>query len=316
MRTRRLGSNGPDISVIGYGAWEIGGDAYGPNPDERELVSAIHAALDAGVNWVDTAEVYGKGNSESIVGRALSGRPDVLVATKVAPAPVGSGFRPEEVRRAVRGSLQRLGRDHIDLYQLHWPAGDNVCPVEETWSTMASLVDEGLVRHVGVSNFDRELIERCLGVRHVDSLQPQLSMLHRKNEELAAWSGSRGVGVVVYGPLAYGLLTGAVGADTKFEESDWRSGKDPNHSYYKDLFAPDRLPRNLGMVDALRPVAQRLDVSLGQLALAWVAQRPGVTSAIAGSRSRAHNQENAAAGDIALGDADVAEVESILDAVG
>jgi aryl-alcohol dehydrogenase-like predicted oxidoreductase len=189
MRTRQLGSRGPKISVIGYGAWEAGGDAWGPNDSEAAVIEAIQAGLDAGIDWIDTAEVYGDGVSERLVGKAIQGRrDDVVVATKVAPQPEGSGFRSDNVRKACEGSLERLGTDRIDLYQLHWP-DPQATPLEETWGAMAALQDEGKVGSIGVSNFDREQIERCLAIRHVDSLQPEFSMLNRENAELIRWCG-------------------------------------------------------------------------------------------------------------------------------
>ena len=176
MQTRRCGSQGPDLTVIGYGAWEAGGTSWGPNTSDDAVVGAICAALDAGINWIDTAEVYGDGVSERLVGKALAGRRDgVIVASKAAPAPEGSGFRPEQIRAACEASLSRLGIEVIDLYQLHWP--DEEIPVEEAWGTMAELQDSGKVRWIGVSNFDREQIQRCAAVRHVDSLQQEFSMI-------------------------------------------------------------------------------------------------------------------------------------------
>lgn len=310
MRLRKLGKRGPDISVVGYGAWEIGGESYGPNPSKDDVVRAVHAALDAGMNWIDTAEIYGGGRSEELAGEAIRGR-DALVATKVAPRPVGTGFSPKQVRRALETSLRRLRTDHVDLYQLHWLPEDTE-GLEETWGTMAALQDEGLVRHVGVSNFGIPEIERCMAIRHVDSLQPQLSMLHRHGETLSPWCEEHGVGVIVYGPLAYGLLTGAVTSDTKFARDDWRSGSDPEHSYYRDLFAPGRIERNLEIVERLKPIASRAGATMGQLALAWTFHRPGITAAIAGSRSPEHNRENAGAGDVELSEEVLAEIEDVL----
>src|SRR5947209_142743 len=160
MRTARLGSQGPEISVVGFGAWEAGGADWGPNESDDAVVAAIREALDAGMTWIDTAEVYGKGVSEELVGRAIDGRrDDVFVATKVAPGDEGSGFEPAQVRAACAGSLSRLRIDHIDLYQLHWPDSLGT-PIEDTWGAMSELQDAGLVRHIGVSNFDRSLIER------------------------------------------------------------------------------------------------------------------------------------------------------------
>lgn len=315
MKMRKLGTKGPEISVVGYGAWEIGGDAYGPNPDEKVIFRAINSALDAGVNWIDTAEVYGKGHSETLVGKLLKGRRDqVLIATKVAPGPDGSGFKPEEINKAVRKSLGRLKTDYIDLYQLHWTPDDDAWQVEETWGAMAGLIDEGLIRHIGVSNFNQETIERCLTVRHCDSLQPQYSMLHRQGEELYEWCASKGIGVIVYGPLAYGLLSGTITRDTVFDPDDWRSGKWPNQSYYKELFAPEQLDKYLKTIEELKIIAERKGITMGQLALAWVFGRPGVTAAIAGSRSPEHNRENAGAGDVKLSVEESEEIEKILGA--
>ena len=291
--------------MIGYGAWEAGGDAWGPNESEGVVVEAIQAGLDAGIDWIDTAEVYGNGVSERLVGKAIQGRrDDVVVATKVAPQPEGSGFRADEVRKACEGSLKRLDTDRIDLYQLHWPDEEGT-PLEETWGAMAALQDEGKVRSVGVSNFDREQIERCLAILHVDSLQPEFSTLNRENAELIRWCGEQGVGVVSYGPLAFGLLTGAITAGTLFPPGDWRGEKQAEGPFAD-------LARSLEVVDRLRPVADRLGCSLPQLGLAWNVHQPGVTAAIAGSRNPAHVHTNAAAGDIELDEATLAELDAIL----
>jgi aryl-alcohol dehydrogenase-like predicted oxidoreductase len=307
MQTKRMGAHGPEISVIGFGAWEAGGDAWGPNPSDDQVVEAMVAGFDAGITWIDTAEVYGDGRSEELVARAVDGRrDDVVVATKVAPRPEGTGFRRDEVRAACEGSLKRLGIDVIDLYQLHWP--DDV-PVEETWEAMAGLVDEGLVRHIGVSNFDRALIERCQAIRHVDSLQPHFSMLHLANRDLIRWCGEQGIGVVTYGALAYGLLTGAIDMDTRFDPADWRSGRGGN---YRRFFAPRKRERSLAVTDGLRPVADRVGVTVSGVALAWAFHQPGVTSAIAGSRDPQHVRENAAAGSVELDRAMLEELEEIL----
>ena len=299
---RRLGSAGPDLSAVGFGAWEAGGGAeWGSSPPEETVLAAIAAVFDTGISWIDTAEVYGKGRSEELVGRAIAGRRDeVLIATKVAPAPFGSGFRGDDVRRACEASLRRLGTNRIDLYQLHWP--DEGIPVEEPWTAMASLVDAGLVRWIGVSNFDRGLLERCEAIRHVDSLQQEFSMLERGDAELIRWCGDRGIGVVTYGPLAYGLLTGTITAATTFEPDDHRARPD-------SLFGPARRPGGLAVVDAMRPVAARLGCSLAQLAIAWNVHQPGVTSAIVGSRDARHVGDNAAAGAIELDAATLAELD-------
>jgi aryl-alcohol dehydrogenase-like predicted oxidoreductase len=305
MRRRRLGARGPELSVIGYGAWEAGGTAWGPNRSDETVIAAMRAGLDAGIDWIDTAEVYGDGVSESLVGRAVAGRRDeVTIASKVAPQPEGTGFAPAQVRAACEASLGRLDTDRIDLYQLHWTDGTGV-PLEDTWGAMAALQDAGLVRHIGVSNFDQSQIERCLALRHVDSLQPEFSMLTREHAKLIRWCGEQGVGVVSYGPLAYGLLAGAVTRETTFEPGDWRANAD--EAPFADL------DRSLAVVDGLRPVADRVGCTLPQLALAWNHHQPGVTAAIAGSRNPAHVAANAAAGDVELDETTLAEIDAILE---
>jgi myo-inositol catabolism protein IolS len=307
VRAAKLGSQGPDLSEIGFGAWEAGmGREWDDAPPEARVIEAIATVFETGINWIDTAEVYGRGTSERLVGRAVAGqRDEILIATKVAPAPDGSGFRAEQVQQACRKSLERLSTDRIDLYQLHWPDESGV-PIEETWGAMASLVDEGLVRSIGVSNFDRELIERCLALRHVDSLQQEFSMLVLDDRELIRWCGDRGIGVLAYGPLAYGLLTGAITATTTFARSDHRRVEK------ESLFRPGKRERSLAVVEAMAPIAERLGITVSQLALAWTVHQPGVTSAIAGSRNPDHVRSNAAAGEVVLDAATLVELEQIL----
>jgi aryl-alcohol dehydrogenase-like predicted oxidoreductase len=305
MRRHRLGAQGPEISVIGFGAWEAGGEQWGPNESEDVVIDAMRAAFDSGIDWIDTAEVYGQGTSERLVAKAIAGRRDDLtVATKVAPASEGSGLRPEQIRAACDGSLGRLGVEHIDLYQLHWPDETGI-PVEDSWGAMTELQDAGKVRWIGVSNFDRDLIERCRAIRQVDSLQQEFSMLNREDADLIRWCGETGTGVVTYGPLAFGLLTGAISKDTTFGPGDWRGTERDG------LFG--NLDGSLAIVDRLRPIADRLDCTLAQLALAWNVHQPGVTSAIAGSRNAGHVRTNAEAGDLELDEPTLKELDSALD---
>jgi aryl-alcohol dehydrogenase-like predicted oxidoreductase len=292
------------MSVIGFGAWEAGGTAWGPNVSDDAVIEAMRAASDAGMTWIDTAEVYGDGVSEGLVGRAVAGRRDeILVASKVAPGPEGSGFRPEEVLSACDASLARLGIDVIDLYQLHWPDETGV-PVEDTWGAMAELQDAGKVRWIGVSNFDRALIERCETIRHVDSLQQEFSMLALEDRALIRWCGEVGTGVVSYSPLGVGFLTGRYSREEALRIDDWRATE--------GWLQPDRLDRVFAIVEGIGPIAERVGVSMAQLALAWNWHQPGVTSAIAGSRSAAHTASNAEAGDVRLDDVALAEVEALL----
>ena len=310
MRKRQLGSNGPEISVIGYGAWEAGGMAWGANPPDEQTIEAIRTGIEAGIDWIDSAEVYGAGHSERLVGEAIKGHDDVLVFTKVAPRPAGTGFGAADIRKAAEASLERLGRDCVDLYQLHRP--DKSVPIEETWTAMAALVEDGLARFIGVSNFDQEQIERCETIHHVDSLQPPFSLLLQEGKsDLFPFCEANGTGILAYGPLGYGLLTGAVTRETVFGDDDWRGGKHGMSAYPK-LFAPGKLDRNLDIVEQLRPIADRVGCTLAQLALAWATSQPGVTGAIAGSRNPEHVKENATGGSVMLSEKDLEEIDAVV----
>ncbi|HYZ12800.1 MAG TPA: aldo/keto reductase [Actinomycetota bacterium] len=311
---RRLGSQAPTISVIGYGAWEAGSTEWGAAPPDAQVVQAMITAFETGVTWIDTAEIYGSGRSEELVAKAIKTWPDIKIFTKVASAPRGSGYRPGDVRRAAEASLRRLGRDVIDLYQLHW-LDETDTRLEETWSAMAALVDAGLVRWIGVSNFTQAAMERCERIRHVDSLQPHLSMLWQERLPLLSFSSRNGTGVIAYGPLAFGLLTGTITRRTRFPQGDWRSGSRGLRAY-DQLFAPHRLDRNLEVVERLKPIADRLGTSLAKLALAWVLHQPGVTGVIAGSRAPDHVRENASVGSVRLDPSVLAEIGSVLELRG
>jgi aryl-alcohol dehydrogenase-like predicted oxidoreductase len=310
MKRHKLGKNGPEISAIGFGAWEAGGQFWGPGPEDEHVIKAMQTGFESGMSWIDTAEVYGRGRSEELVAEAVRDYPDVLVFTKLAPRPNGSGFEAAGVRTGAENSLKRLGRDVIDLYQLHWPDGNT--PIEETWQAMAQLVDDGLVRHIGVSNFNTDLMQRCEMIRHVDSLQPHFSLVHRTPlEDLLPLCQKNGTGAIAYGPLGFGLLTGAITKDTKFADDDWRSGK-MGMGNYEALFAPRALEKNLALVEQLKRLAKDRGITVAQLALAWVFHQPGVTGAIAGSRSVDHTVENAMAGNVTLSEEDLDEIESLL----
>ena len=309
MKKQKLGKNGPEISAVGFGAWEAGGQFWGPGPEDEHVIKAMQAGFDAGMSWIDTAEVYGRGRSEELVAEAVRGYPDVLVFTKLAPQPNGTGFDAASVRAGAEKSLKRLGREAIDLYQLHWP--DSSTPIEETWTAMAQLVDDGLVKSIGVSNFNVELLDRCEKIRHVDSLQPHFSMVHRDpQKDLLPWCDEHGTGSIAYGPLGFGLLTGAITVDTTFPDDDWRSGK-MGMGDYQGLFAPKARKRNLELVEQLKRLATDRGITVAQLSLAWVFHQRGVTAAIAGSRSAAHTGENAGGGDVNLSQEDLDEIESL-----
>jgi aryl-alcohol dehydrogenase-like predicted oxidoreductase len=307
MEQRQLGSRGPQLSTIGFGAWAVGGPGgkfnWGPQ-DDSDSIAAIHAAIDAGINWIDTAAVYGFGHSEEVVGQALRGRPGLaLVATKCGrvwddAGNVDFNLRPENMRRELESSLRRLGVEAIDLYQIHWP--DPKTPIEEAWGQMTRFVEEGKVRSIGVSNFDVPLLERCEAIRHVDSLQPPFSLLRREVEPaILPFCAAHGIGVVPYSPMQSGLLSGTFDA-SRLAPGDWRR----NNAFFQE----PQLSRNLAFVERLRPIADRYGKSVGQLAVAWVLSNPAVTSAIVGARRPAQVAENVGAAGWKLSESDLAEI--------
>ncbi|GAC1427553.1 MAG: aldo/keto reductase [Chloroflexota bacterium] len=280
MEMRQLGKNGPPVSAIGFGAWAMGGRGWG-QVDDDETVAAVRRSVELGSTFLDTAEVYGDGQSEELIGRALSGglRKEVFLATKVG----GSDLSRKRIAEAIDNSLRRLQTDYVDLYQLHWP--DEKTPVEESMQAMDDLVKAGKVRYVGVSNFDVPLMTRCLAVRHVDSLQPVYSMLNRGIEkEILPFCQQQGIGAVVYSPMAKGLLTGKYSPDATFSEGDVRQS-DP-------LFQGERFRKNLELVERLKRIAQEHNATVVQLALNWTLQHPAVTVAIAGAKRPAQVAEN------------------------
>jgi aryl-alcohol dehydrogenase-like predicted oxidoreductase len=301
METRSLGATGPEIPVLGYGAWVTGADTETALLDEALLSRAIREALDAGISVIDTAEIYARGRSEEIVGRAVREvRDDVFLITKLGPSGVGTGMRPRDVSAGIRASLRRLGTDRVDLYLLHWH--DPTVAVEDTWGAMARLVEEGLARFVGVSNFDGELIVRCHEVAPVHAVENQLSILHRDDEALAASVSERGIAFLAYGALAFGLLSGRVTPDAVLDPTDWRSGGFARYesNYYEELFAPERLERNHAVARGLAAIGADVGVPPAVLAFRWVLERPGVTATIVGTTDPGHLRENALAGRMRL----------------
>jgi aryl-alcohol dehydrogenase-like predicted oxidoreductase len=316
LNKRPLGTSGIEISTVGFGAWAAGGSgwifSWGPQ-DDAESVAAIRRAVDLGVNWIDTAAVYGIGHSEEVVGRALREIPAAqrpLVFTKCGvltdPAnpygPVTRTIRPDSIRREIEGSLKRLGVERIDLYQFHWPDKTGV-PVEDSWGEMVRLIAEGKVRAGGVSNFDVELLERCERIRHVDSLQPPFSMIRREAAaDVIPWCAAHGTGVIVYSPMQSGLLTDSFSAErmAKLGEDDWRRKAAE--------FIEPKLGRNLQLRDALRPIAARHGVSVSAVSAAWTLSWRGVTGAIVGARSAEQVDGWIAAGQLELTPQDLDEI--------
>jgi aryl-alcohol dehydrogenase-like predicted oxidoreductase len=278
-----------DVTVLGLGAWAIGGSAsqggWGPQ-DDAESVAAIHRAVELGINWIDTAPAYGFGHAEHVVGEALAALPEderPLVFTKCGlvweegETTVRNALAQDSIRRECEASLRRLKVERLDLLQIHWPAHDGT-PPEESWQTMAELVEEGKTRAVGVSNYDVELLERCEAVRHVDSYQPELNLIARDAEDGIAWCRANGTGVIVYSPMRSGLLTGTSTPErwAALPDDDWRRG-------HADFQEP-ALSRNLALVEQFRRIAQELDASVAELAVAWTLRCSGVSGAIVGAR--------------------------------
>jgi len=311
VQTRQLGKNGPFITSIGFGAWAIGGPwQYGwGKVDDDESIKAIHTAIDNGINWIDTAAVYGFGHSEEVVGKALKGiRHKVFIATKCGMLNDGKGnavvnLKPESIRKEIEESLRRLQTDYIDLYQFHWP--DPNTPVEDSWGTMVELQQEGKVRYIGVCNFDVPLLERCMKIARVQSLQPPYSLLRRDIEkEILPYCLQNDIGVIVYSPMQAGLLTGKFDIK-KIAEDDWRRKN--------RMFQEPFLSKALEFVDKLRPIAERSNKSVGNLAVAWVLKNKAVTAAIVGARNSQQVLENIQADNYVLTDDEMNEIAKLLE---
>lgn len=319
LARRRLGATDLEITPLGLGTWAIGGPwAFGWGPqDDSASIAAIHRAVELGINWIDTAAVYGLGHSEVVVGRAIASLPVAdrpLVFTKCGlvwdnrdrMAEPRRVLQPDSIRQECEASLRRLGVDRIDLYQFHWP-DDTGAAVEDSWDTMLRLIGEGKVRWGGVCNFDASMLERCAARGPVASLQPPFSLIRRKIAAVELpWCTAHGVGVIAYSPMQSGLLTDSFSAA--------RLAALPADDYRRrgSEFTPPRFGPNLALRDALRPLAHRLGVSIGELAIAWVLAWPAVTGAIVGARSAAQVDGWIAAAALQLSDADVAEIADVI----
>ena len=308
--TVELGRTGMQISRVGFGAWAIGGtgwwDAWGPQDDD-ESIATIRRAAELGINWIDTAPIYGLGHSEEVVGRALEGLdPRPLVFTKAGLLDGGdnsvrNNLARDSILREVELSLRRLRLDVIDLYQVHWPIPDE--RLEEAWGTFAELKDQGLVRHIGGSNFSSEQMRRAQAIAPVETAQPLYSLLERGIEaEILPFCARHDIGVIVYSPQASGLLSGAMSAErvASLPDNDWRK--------HDARFQEPELSRHLATVDRLREVAARYDTTPGAIAVAWTLRDPAVHGSIVGFRRPEQVEELAGAGDIALTDDDLAVI--------
>jgi aryl-alcohol dehydrogenase-like predicted oxidoreductase len=306
----RLGMTELSVSPIAFGTWELGGE-WG-SFDEEKGIEAIRNARELGVNFFDTAQGYGFGASERLLGRALrddldNRRDEVVIATKGGLRMTDDGLvrdaSPEWLRNGVESSLEALGIEHLDLYQVHWP--DPKVPFAETAGALQELVNAGKIRHVGVSNFDAQQIAEFAKTRPVETLQPPYHLFRREVEQdVLPYCAAHDIGVLVYGPLAHGLLTGALREDTEFAAGDWR-GSAP-------FFKGEDYRRNLAVVGELERVAQELGVSLSRLAIAWTLANPAVDAAIVGARSRAHIEDSVAAAHLTLSDADLERIDQVM----
>jgi len=287
MELRQLGNSDLKITVLGFGAWAVGGAGWtgsmGPQ-NEADSVPAIQAALDRGINWIDTAALYGLGHSEEVVARAIQGRnPRPYIFTKCervfdSSGRVGASLKAESIRGECEDSLRRLKTDTIDLYQIHWPEPD--ADIEEGWTTLARLKQEGKVRYIGVSNFNVDQMKRAQAIAPITSLQPPYSLVTREIEkDILPYTGSNNIGVIAYSPMAAGLLTGSMTKEraASLTDEDWRK-RLPN-------FQEPLLSRNLRMVEFLRGIGQRHGRTPGQVAIAWTLANPAITGAIVGFRS-------------------------------
>ncbi|MFJ9614869.1 aldo/keto reductase [Streptomyces noursei] len=336
--TVTLGRTGMEITRLGFGSWAVSGSGWTFSwgaTDDAESVAAIRHALDAGVNWIDTAAVYGLGHSEELVGKAIAGLPQAdrpYIFTKVglvwdpenpsaAPRRI---MKPASVRREVEDSLRRLGVDHIDLYQVHYPdtgesleyagggfgaVSPNATPLEEYWQVMADLKAEGKVRAIGLSNHTPDLLDAAEQIAHVDVIQPPFSAINRSAAAEIAWAHAHETGVIVYSPLQSGLLTGAFSAErvAGLPAEDWRTA---HHDFTTGLTA------NLQLAEALRPIAERHGRSVAEVAIAWALAWPGITGAIVGARKSAQVDGWIGAGSLELTPADIEEIATAITVSG
>jgi len=321
VESRAFGRSGLHASVIGLGTWPIGGARYGPS-DDRDALAAIAAALDRGITCFDTAPSYGNGHAEELLGRALGARRhDTVVVTKGGlvwnerSQVLGRTSRRETLTAQLEASLRRLRTGYVDLFLIHWP--DAATPFADVMETLERLVEAGKARHTGVSNFTGEQLRACAAARPGRLVADQISLSlfdRRWARDVSAACADLEIGIMAYGPLAHGLLTGTLRHTTGFDNTDWRKA---GTLFGQPLLAPGNLERNLEVVDRLAAVARRCSITLPQLALAWVLSQPQVTTALVGARTPAEVDGAAGAAGVRLPDAAVAEIETIMrDAAG
>ncbi|MFE8945020.1 aldo/keto reductase [Streptomyces sp. NPDC007856] len=310
MRSTTLGTTGLQVSRIAFGTWQLGGD-WGDFAED-DAKAAIHRARKLGVNFFDTAQAYGFGASERLLGAALRSelrryRDELVIATKGGLRRTAAGIArdasPAALREGVDASLTALGVDHIDLYQVHWP--DPKVPFADTAGALKELVEAGKIRHVGVSNYSADQMADFSRTLPVETLQPPYHLFHREIEDtVLPYTRQHGIGVLVYGPLAHGLLTGILTKETVFSSDDWRAKS--------SVFRGETYGRNLAVVRELQEFAAFRDMTVSQLALAWTLVQPGVDVAIVGTRRAHHVEDSLAAADMSLDESDLKEIDSIM----
>ena len=323
-QTTPLGSTGMNISRVGFGSWAAGGDDWGGGwgpQDDQDSIAAIRFAVENGVNWIDTAAIYGLGHAEEVIAEALrpfpmNMRPYVFTKCGIVGDPAHRWDRPQHIganasiRRELEQSLRRLAVERIDLYQMHWPARDGTS-IEEYWQTFLDLKREGKVRAVGLSNHDTTLLRRAERVGHVDTLQPPFSAIKRDSAASEIpWCLANGTGVIIYSPMQAGLLTGAFTEEraASLLPNDWRSRNEE--------FTGEKLKRNLALVEAIRPIAERHNVSLASFAVAWAIAWPGATAAIVGARKPSQVNDWLGAATVRLAESDLKEVRLAIERTG
>jgi aryl-alcohol dehydrogenase-like predicted oxidoreductase len=315
MEYRKFGRTGVDISAIGFGCWEIGG-GYG-SIEEADFIKAVNRALDAGVNSFDTAEAYGFGASEKSLAKALgSRRKQAVITTKFGVGyPDAPNYRDSSRKRvmeSIEKSLKNLNTDYLDVYLIHWP--DRNVPFEEPMSALDDLVKQGKVKSVGVSNFKLDEIETCMRTRRVDVVQYCWNMFDRRmQKEIFPYCRENQIGVMAYGSLAYGMLTGTLSEENTFEKNDWRSrrGQLGNINLFQHLFGPDHFLKNLRAVEELKTIAKRYGKSLPQLALRWTLSNPVISTALVGCRNPGEVDDNLGALGWSISDGDMKEIDAI-----
>jgi aryl-alcohol dehydrogenase-like predicted oxidoreductase len=317
MNKKKLGNSDLEITTVGFGAWAIGGAGWEfgwGHQEDNESVEAINRAIDMGVNWIDTAAIYGLGHSEEVVNKALTSRtgnkPYLFTKCSMvwdSEKNITLSHNPESIRKECESSLKRLNADYIDLYQIHWPPKDNDVEIEPAWEMMAKLKEEGKVKWIGVCNFNVAQLKKAMKIAPVTSLQPPYNLINRKIEpEILPFCKENNIGVIVYSPMSSGLLTGAFSKEraARLSEDDWRS-KSPN-------FLEPKLTKNLELAEMLKTVGKKYNRNAGEIAIAWTLKNPAVTAAIVGARSAKQVNGVMKAGEVKLSGQDILDLENIL----